>query len=165
MNYQQGVAFMADRAKLGAGQFVVGNLLISHPGYKGGSDYRLTEGGVAPRHTDIVRGIHGTTNSTNFDSVVAFLDDVYRNGLSSTNAEFGQAFKERVFWITLQEEINYPPPRCLGRKLPFQRYYEAALVHKGIISLEAVLARTDNHGGRAPALILLEGLSLPSFYR
>ena len=146
------------------GSFSVGSLVITYPGFKGHGDYKLTENGVAPRHTDIVHIISQLTNVDNFDAVVEFLNAVYTNGLDATNTPlFNQAFKEKIFWITLQEEINYPQPRFKGRRLTFQRFFEASLTHTNIISIEDVLKRTNNHGKTAPTL--LDNVpTIPSFY-
>lgn len=144
--------------------FNVGNLVITYPGYKKIGDYKLTENSQAPKHTDIVSIIHTHTNASNFDTVVSFLEDVYLNGLHANSILINPAFKEKIFWITLQEEINYPQPRYAGRKLPFQRFFEAALIHKGLITLPLVCQRTNNHGGPKPTLLPLNGIIRPSFY-
>ena len=129
MNYAQGVVYMKDLTEKNplGGSFTVGGLLITYPGFKKSGDYKLTENGAAPRHTDIANAISQQTNANNFNDVVSFFEDVYANGLNATNITFSQAFKEKIYWITLQEEINYPQPRYKGRRLTFQRFFEASL--------------------------------------
>lgn len=170
MNYPQGILHMSGLVEAmtssgeKSGSFLVGNLLISYPGYKEKGDYKLTENGTAPNHTDIVKEIHDLTTNANFNDVVTFLDDVYQNGLLATSTTFPQTLKEKIYWVTLQEEINYPQPKYYGRKLPFQRYYEGALVKANIVSLEQVYKRTNNHGSSRPLLLEPGTNQRPSFY-
>jgi hypothetical protein len=139
-------------------------LVITYPGYKKNGDYRLSENGKAPKHEDIVTEIFNFTTGENFNSVTNFLDDVYANGLYAVSNVFSKDFKEKIFWITLQEEINYPQPQYAGRRLSFQRFYEAALAKKGICSLQEVIERTNNFGKQKPVLFKCDGIIHPSFY-
>jgi hypothetical protein len=140
------------------------NLVIKYPGYKKNGDYRLSENGKAPKHEDIVTEIFSFTTDENFNGVTNFLDDVYANGLYAVSEVFSKSFKEKIFWITLQEEINYPQPQYAGRRLSFQRFYEAALAKKGICSLQEVIERTNNFGKQKPVLFKCDGIIHPSFY-
>lgn len=186
LTYEDGVAHMKalteSLAKSVAGtkeenkpyirMFNVGQLLISYPGRKHPGDYKVTEYGVAIPHTAIVKDIYKLTTKENFDEVSKFLSRMYSAGLAATGiGNFSQQLKEKIFWVTLQEEINYPPPRYSGRKMPFQRYYEAALIKSGDIiennkkvDLLEVLNRTNNHGGRRPKLFNIGTRSKPPFY-
>lgn len=147
------------------GSFVFGSLLITYPGYKEQGDYKLTENGTAPKHTDIIQEIFNQTTAENMDSIIRYLDDVYHNGLNARPSVFSQSFTEKLFWITLQEEINYPQPLKSGRRLPFQRFYEAALCKMGLIQMEALIARTNNHGKQKPPLLDVKQYRRPSFYQ
>lgn len=168
MNYQDGVEFMKDKAsKLEPNQsdsFNVGSLTINYPGKKRPGDYRLTINGRAPTHTQVVLTIYKNTTAANFNDVVDFLDDLYTNGMKAKSTFFSKTFKELIFWITLQEEINYPLPK-LGRKLPFQRFYEGALAKVSKrVELESVLERTNNHGRSVPRKYPTDSFRKPSFY-
>lgn len=169
MNYHDGIQHMKELvSKLAGNQnssFNIGNLTITYPGYKRAGDYKLTVKGIAPKHTDIVREIYNVANNQNIEKMIAFLDDVYTNGLNATSTIFPKAFIEKIYWITLQEEINYPQPMYKGRKLPFQRFYEGALA-KVItkIDIEHIEKRTNNHKSRVPPLLATENYSIPSFY-
>lgn len=145
--------------------FNSGSLLITYPGYKATGDYKLTENGIAPKHTDIVVEIYTTVTNDNFDLVVEFLDALYLNGLAAQSPHFSRSFIEKIFWITLQEEINYPQPAKAGRKLPFQRFYEGALAKAGLTDLQTVLLRTNNHGKKIPELLDVKQLRRPVFYQ
>jgi hypothetical protein len=171
MTYPEGVRKMKklvdelkQKGELSA-SFTFGNLLITYPGFKQHGDYKLTENGTAPKHTDVVMEIHAQTTAENFITVVRYLDDVYHNGLNAASTVFPPSFTEKLFWITLQEEINYPQPLKAGRKLPFQRFYEAALAKLGIIQLDKVLYRTNNHGRQKPVLLDVKQQRRPSFYK
>ncbi|MEI2369044.1 hypothetical protein, partial [Niallia circulans] len=67
-----------------------------------------------------------------------------------------------IMFIVLQEDINYPPPRYLGRKMPFSRYLEAIFFaqnpNNGVFDLKDVLRRTLVHNER-PRPYNLEGLN------
>ena len=168
MDYKEGCQYMVNLTNqltsTDKKTFTIGELSITYPGYKNDGDYKLTIDGLAPRHEDIVKEIYNYTTSKNFNNVVNFLEDVYENGTNATIRDILPNYKNKLFWITLQEEINYPQPRYKGRKLPFQRFYEAALVHKEIINLNDVNDRTNNHGNRIPRLLKLTDIKVPSFY-
>jgi hypothetical protein len=171
MNYAQGIEMMKklvdDLKESGErfGTFEVGNLKIYYPGFKEHGDYKLTmQGGYIPKHTDIVKEIFEKTTKENFDAVSLFLEDVYKNGLAATNTALDQAFKEKIYWITLQEEINYPQPKRAGRKLPFMRYFEAALAKIGFVELEKIIMRTNHRAQGRPPLFNLNEIRRPSFY-
>ncbi len=150
-----------------SGNVQLGNgFVIHYPGYKGNGDYKLTVNGQPPKHTDIVNTIVKLGRQVTLAQMTSFLDDVYANGLNATQVITGLS-KELLYWITLQEEINYPPPKS-GRKMPFQRFFEAALVvhHPSpTITNAQVIARTNNHGGTRPVLWKLpNGVASPVFY-
>ncbi len=171
MNYDDGVKYMLDLHKdlekrgLKTNSFSVGSLLITYPGRKSTGDYQLSEQGVVPRHIDVVQHIFDVTSKENFNRVVESLDNVYIKGLFAHNVIFDKSFVEKIYWITLQEEINYPQPGFAGRKLPFQRFFEAAVAKIRSIDISIIKQRTNNHGRIRPILFALEGIKLPSFYK
>lgn len=168
MTFEQGVEHMKNICvQLQKGQnnfFEVGQLRIDYPGYKNNGDYRLSINGTAPKHTDIVLEFYNLANDTNHDIIIEALNDLYQNGLNSTHHFFSQEQKELLYWITLQEEINYPQPKFSGRKLPFQRFYEGVLAKLGHIELEVVIQRTNNHGVGRPKLLNISDINHPIFY-
>ncbi|MCL2403594.1 MAG: hypothetical protein FWC86_05155 [Coriobacteriia bacterium] len=54
-----------------------------------------------------------------------------------------------ISYIVMQEDINYPPPKYEGRKMPFSRYIEAILINEPTINtsyqLEDVIERALSH--------------------
>ncbi len=170
MTYPQGVQHMTNLynalAQNEKNHFTVGSLRIDYPGYKKKGDYRLSRNGVAPTHINIVNGIYNMVTPQNFNELKEALDDLYTYGLTSTNTFFAQTQKELIYWITLQEEINYPQPRYAGRKLPYQRFFEGALAKIGHLTINNVRARTNNHGVGRPVLFNCNSVNIiaPSFY-
>jgi len=76
------------------------------------------------------------------------------------------AEKELIFWITLQEEINYPQSHgYAGRKPPFQKFYEAASAKLGHVQFQNLLNRAEDKGTGRPALFNLPNIKYPSFYQ
>jgi hypothetical protein len=136
---------------------------LKYPGYKGRLDYALFHDGRRPKHEDIVRLIHDLTNEDNFDEVVHALEDIHANGDSATTSFFTDEIKRLIFLVTLQEEVNYPPP-ANGKNLPFWRFYEAALAKVGYVDLADVVSRTNNHGKGAPRPYPTVGRTRPRYY-
>jgi len=172
MDYEEGVAYMIGLCEeqqekgLGPQSFSVGKLLIEYPGKKRIGDYRITRNGKVLTHAEIAHHIYKKTTSEKAPDVVYALDDLYVAGLKSTDSLFSLEFKELLFWITLQEEINYPQHESYsGRKLPFQRFYEAVLARLGHVDIEEVVRRTNNHNMIRPPLLIIERMEHPSFYR
>lgn len=167
MTYEEGFRHMKNLAQeleeSETRTFEVEGLTITYPGYKGVGDYRLSIDGSSPSHVDIVNEIYNYTNDSNFQEVTSFLDDIYRLGTTIDYSIINDNYKYKIFWVTLQEDINYPNGD--GRSLPFKRYYEAALVHKGLIEIEEVRKRTNNHYGLRPQLLeLRDDIRKPSYY-
>ncbi|SFC04136.1 hypothetical protein SAMN05421747_103224 [Parapedobacter composti] len=170
MTYEEGVRYMiqlcTERRGRGPCSFWVGKLLIEYPGYKAVGDYRLSIDGKAYTHEEMVWRLYHKTTGANAPSAMAALEDLFLRGLTSRYSFFGQDEKELIYWITLQEDINYPPDRGYqGRKLAYQRFYEAMLAKLGHIDIREVVRRTNNHFGPRPPLLRIEGVNHPIFYR
>lgn len=170
MDYAQGVIYMQqlvsslESTGQTSGSFIVGDYTVKYPGKKRQGDYRFEKDGKAPTHVIIVNEIYQAVTDVNYQDVITYLEDVYNNGLNATNTTFDRSFTEKIFWITLQEEINYPQPNYAGRRLPFQRYFEAVLAKISMIDLGEVRRRTNNHGYSIPSLIPFSGVRIPCFY-
>ena len=50
-----------------------------------------------------------------------------------------------IFWICMQEDINYPMPVQRGRRLSYARYVEAVWYQDNGYSLESVISRAISH--------------------
>ena len=139
---------------------------LEYPGKLSKGDYKLNFVGKPLSHTDIVRDIYTFVLSNNENQLLRanyitnLLADIFEDGRSAeTNFLYsirvnGQMlnmhqFKELVYWIVLQEDINYPRPKYMGVKLPLIRYIEAAIsaIHPEIITIDGVLGRTDMRNG------------------
>lgn len=147
-------------------QKLLPELVLLYPGrIPNKGDYRLEFHGAALSHTDVVRAVHEFTLSEdrNGQIITNFLVDLYQNGLdanSNTNSSITvtnqsltlEQFKHLVYWLVLQEDINYPRPKHMGIRMPIIRYIEGAVaaLHPNLLTLQQVLNRTNNHGGPPP---------------
>lgn len=96
----------------------------------------------------------------------SFLNDIYHNGTDTTySVNDLENLKHLIYWITLQEEINFP--RCEGFasiNLPFCRYFEAiyATLKTNNLSIKTIQNRCNNHGKNKPTLYNI--YDAPNFY-
>jgi hypothetical protein len=168
MSYEEGYKLITQLVKqLPADErktFMIADLCITYSRYNKYGDYKFSLNGHAPRHTDIINEIFTFTTDDNFNIVVDFLNEVYQHGSKAVLNIIKPSCKHKIFWTTLLEEIKYPQPKFKRRKLSFQRFYEAALVHKGIITLNEVKHRINTHGKSIPPLLQLKNLPIPLFY-
>ena len=92
-------------------------------------------------------------NPNEYTKISRLLEDVYQNGtncignynLQNYDADY---LINLIFWMTLQDEINYPQPRKSGRKMPFCRYFEAIYCanFQANFSINNVIVRCNNRG-------------------
>jgi len=68
------------------------------------------------------------------------LGKVYYSTANQSDLTFEELFSS-IFWIVLQEDINYPMPRYQGRKMPFSRYLEALHCFESNHTLDEVISR------------------------
>lgn len=144
-------------------------ITIEYPGYKANGDYKawykteIMDAAEALTHTDIVQTIFNKVTKENFNEYIDFLECVFLYGLQCSNTG---NLKYLIFWLTLHEDINYPMAAGKqGRKLPFQRYYEAILAKLGHYKLDRIVYRTNNHGSGIPSLLAIpSGIKKPVFY-
>ena len=108
------------------GQFTAySNIIIHYPGYKKNGDYRLEiQGGTVPSHSDICKILHNliVNNRYSFSVLEQLLEDIYENGTLTDYEDRNLKYLQNlIFWVTLQEEINYPrtKPWFAGRNLAF----------------------------------------------
>ncbi|PHC09926.1 hypothetical protein COE99_09460 [Bacillus toyonensis] len=136
------------------------DIVLLYPGrINNHGDYRLEFNGNALSHPDIVEAVHDCTSQGHGNIITNFLVDLYINGLNA-NSNFNininvknhqlnlDEFKQLVYWIVLQEDINFPRPRYMGVRMPLIRYIEGAIsaLHPNLLSLDDVIRRTNNHG-------------------
>lgn len=68
------------------------------------------------------------------------LGKAYNSTANQSDLTFEELFGS-IFWIVLQEDINYPMPRYQGRKMPFSRYLEALHCFESNHTLNEVICR------------------------
>lgn len=130
--YYQELATYADMTKLA----------IRYPGYKTTQtkcDYcvYLVDGrGEHPiSHVEIMNDLYDKTTKNNFEYMKSYVEDVAKIGRNvridpGLESAFNKGFSfeqltDLMFYIAIQEDINYPEVRYQGRKMCFYRYLEA----------------------------------------
>ncbi|WP_214828370.1 hypothetical protein [Exiguobacterium sp. s26] len=145
----------------------VPGLQLRYPGSLVGQqigDYCLYLNDFAPSHPHVVRAIHTyceLSGHEGAEAMLCFLEDLATNGLTGTvelPAPFelaghrleGRQTRVLLYWLILQEDINYPSPRHMGVRMPFVRYTEAVIssIHPDLLDIETVVTRTAARGGR-----------------
>ena len=176
MNYSQGITYMKNLCHNGNGTFspesTYPELIITYPGYKQNGDYRvnISYKNTAPTHFEVCQHIYDniTNGSYNYHCLVQLLEDIYVNGTDIDFSNYAINCVEQltvlIYWMTLQDEINYPQPRFQGRRMPFSRYFEAAYCAFSptcTYNINTVGRRCSNRGTR-PQPYNISGA--PSFY-
>lgn len=117
-------------------------LAIRYPGYKTTKTkcdycvYLVDEEGEHPiSHVEIMNDLYNKTTAYNFQHMKRYIEQVATVGRNVNIDEtlipaFKQGFPFEVltdlmFYIAIQEDINYPNDRFQGRKMCFYRYLEA----------------------------------------
>ncbi len=146
------------------------NIIIEFPGKLKPGDYVMKVCEV-PSHTKLWDIVFANSKGK-YNDFVRFLDDIYSNGTDIDLSKYAmidnaEYLAQLIFWETLQEDINYPPP-AQGRKLTFCRLYEAVIVSQGQltdIQIQNVRNRCNNHNSGIPQLYQIPPkFSKPSFY-
>lgn len=169
MNYSEGINHMLQLSRTTGNFSPYNGIVINYPGYKHQGDYRLTVNeGSAPKHEDISIMLYNliSNNIYTFQQLKHFLTDIYYNGTNTTyeNNDL-QYLQHLIYWITLQEEINYPRSSgYAGINLAFCRFVEAIYCTQPNINftIENVQTRCNNHGYKKPQLYNLP--NAPRFY-
>ena len=140
----------------------VRGLSLRYPGKLKGNkkgDYCLYLNDYTPTHADIVNAIHhycqlhGGDAAKNMNDFIA---DIAENGLSGIVAldapfsigerEFeGHETRVLLYWLVLQEDINYPKEHQMGVRMPLTRYTEAIIsaTEPDLLNLQTVLDNTN----------------------
>lgn len=117
-------------------------LAIRYPGYKTTRTtcdycvYLVDEEGEHPiSHVEIMHDLYNKTTMQNYRYMKQYIEDVARIGRDINvdmallpAFERGFSFErltDLMFYIAIQEDINYPGARFQGRKMCFYRYLEA----------------------------------------
>lgn len=117
-------------------------LAIRYPGYKTTRNkcdycvYLVDEEGEHPiSHVEIMQDLYNKTTIQNYRYMKQYIEDVARIGRDINidmallpAFERGFSFEQLtdlMFYIAIQEDINYPEARFQGRKMCFYRYLEA----------------------------------------
>lgn len=144
-------------------------IAIRYPGYKTKRDksdycvYLVDEYGEHPvSHVEIMRDLYEKTNMHNYESMKKYIESVAVYGKEIEIPEClhemhtkGFTFEELtslMFYISIQEDINYPMPQYMGRTMCYFRYLEAIyckVYHRHSLE-EAIEKATRRKGPPAP---------------
>lgn len=144
-------------------------LAIRYPGYKTTQTkcdycvYLVDESGEHPiSHVEVMHDLYNKTTIHNFEYMRSYIEGVAIKGKnveipSLLLSDLGDGFSFEVLtdlmvYIAIQEDINYPMPRYLGRTMCFFRYLEAIYckVNNNHFLEEAIEKATRRGGPPAP---------------
>ncbi len=145
---------------------IVPGLVLEYPGNlqrQVRGDYRLSLDGYHPSHAEMVQAIHDYCQQDEryADCMHRALRGLSTEGLDNINLlDFpflinhrfldGSQFNTLLYWLILQEDINYPRNRYMGVRMPLTRYVEAVISarHPGLLPLNVVVANATRRYGR-----------------
>ena len=154
-------------------QYVPG-LRLEYPGNRERQvvgDYRLSLDGYHPSHPDIIYAIHNycIQGERYADSMHRALRELSVKGLDNTTLiEFPfeinndrlqkpivltpLEFNFFLYWLILQEDINYPRNAYMGVRMPLIRYVEAVISARRpkILEVDVVVANANRRGTPPP---------------
>ena len=168
MNYSNGINQMMALAQKEGNFSPYPGITIHYPGRKKRGDYRLTANDeIPPTHPDICTKLYTLVfdNTYSLQELQNFLADVYSNGTSTKYTDpILEYLQHLIYWITLQEEINYPRKKgYAGINLAFCRFFEAIYcTHTPSFNLAEVRERCMNQGRNKPKLYNVD--NAPAFY-
>lgn len=144
-------------------------IAIRYPGYKtkkDRSDYcvYLVDGGreYPISHVDIMYDLYEKTTYKNYELMKQFIEDVAIYGKdiqipeclyeTEINGFTIEELSTLMFYISIQEDINYPMPRYMGRTMCYFRYLEAVYckVYNQHTLEEAIEKAARRYGPPAP---------------
>lgn len=144
-------------------------IAIRYPGYKTKRDksdycvYLVDECDEYPiSHVEIMWDLYAKTNPQNYELMKEYIETValYGKGIEIPDClcqmhANGFTFEELtslMFYIAIQEDINYPMPRYMGRTMCYFRYLEAVYckVNHHHTLEEAIEKATRRNGPPAP---------------
>lgn len=139
-------------------------LAIRYPGYKtthNKCDYCVylvdEDGEHSISHVEIMNDLYDKTTMQNFEHMKKYVEDVAQIGRNveienSLERTFDRGFSfeqltDLMFYIAIQEDINYPGERFQGRKMCFYRYLEAIYckIYSNHTFEEAILRAKANY--------------------
>lgn len=169
MNYEQGITRMKALCHQKGNFQPHPGIVINYPGKKNNGDYQLSlQDNTVPTHADISLKLHEliTSGAHTFSDLENFLIDIYENGTATPYSSNSlEDLKHLIFWITLQEDINYPRSEGFaGINLPYCRFYEAiySTQPNSNLTIQTVQNRCNNHGCPKPTLFNIP--NAPHFY-
>lgn len=169
MNYSEGIRHILSLVGENGSFSPFADIVIHYPGRGKKGDYRLTvQGGEAPTHAQMSRRLYNLINGNNYSyqQLKHLLSDIHSNGTNTDYIDLNLKYLQHlIYWITLQEEINFPRSKGKsGINLAFCRYLEAIYSSQPLsnFTIEDVEARCNNYGQPKPPLYIIN--DSPDFY-
>lgn len=138
---------------------------IKYPGKKKRGDYRLELNGVPISHSSICKNLVGFINDGifSYDEIKHILEETYSYGYVVVNRNRERQLRALLFWITLQENTNYPDHE--GILMPYKRYAEAidTTLPGSLVNLNDVLHDADPDYAKKGIKRILQ--NPPNYYR
>ncbi len=157
--------------KVGKTAYKVGDSVkIITPGNKKRGDYRVEVYGHSLTHKEMCLKIFSyiTEGIVRCEEMCHMLDWIHDNGFerSERDNRLILELKRQIYWLTLQEDINYPiEDQKLGHMHPLFRYAEALVVAQGKPSLTKVYDNVDSKTPKGIQLFDTRGVIVPSYYK
>jgi len=146
---------------------------ITYPGRKYNGDYIADVYGHFLTHREMCLKIfiYITEKVISCEEMQHILEEMYENGYvrDTSDTDLIRELKKQIFWLTLQEDINYPIEKGnLGRKHPLFRYAEAFIAAQrgrtyGDLLVQ-VFANADNRLPKRIQLFDINGVIAPYYY-
>ena len=170
MDYSEGIDFMRNLYRNNqTGKFeAYQNIIVNYPGRKKAGDYRLEiVNEKVPTHGEICQLLHNLIKRGHctYERIYALLERTYNQGTKELDTdEYMNYLQHLIYWVTLQEEINYPRRAgYAGINLPFCRFFEAIYCTRNEdFTIDTVIRRCNNHGKSRPELYKIS--NAPGYY-
>ena len=146
---------------------------ITYPGGKGENDYVADVYGHCLSHKEMCLKIfiYITEKMISCKEMQHILEEIYDKGYvrDTSDTDLIRELKKQIFWLTLQEDINYPIENGkLGHKHPLFRYAEAFIAaQRGRTRGDLLSDVVKNAESKSPKRITLfdiNGVMAPYYY-
>ncbi|RHW55592.1 hypothetical protein DZC34_19455 [Clostridium botulinum] len=169
MDYSEGIQHILNLSTKTGSFSPYEGIKINYPGRKNTGDYCLTvKGGQTPTHESICKHLYYLikNGNYNFNALNSFLSDFYSNGTNTNYTDKTLKYLQYlIYWVTLQEEINYPRNKGFaGINIAFCRFFEAIYCTQPLsnFNIKTIQMRCNNHGYNKPNLYNIT--NAPNFY-
>jgi hypothetical protein len=169
MDYDEGKSYMIKLCRNDNNGYFQAyrDIIVNYPGSKKPGDYRIEVNGRAPTHSQICRQLYKLIRADDITYIAVYkmLVTTYCSGTHNLAHNLKIRYLQNlIYWITLQEEINYPREKgYAGINLAFCRFFEAIYaINTDRFTINDVCNRCANNGRQKPSLYDIE--DAPEYY-